>query len=85
LVKARAVTFQILGKNRHIPESVVEIGFWRGGRRVGLVYVETIFTCEDRLPFRVPGLSARDAKVSADMIGMGSMSCAHGLNARKAR
>jgi hypothetical protein len=29
-VKARAVTFQMLGKNRHIPESVVEIDFWRG-------------------------------------------------------
>ena len=25
-----AVTFQMLGKNRHIPESVVEIDFWRG-------------------------------------------------------
>jgi hypothetical protein len=29
-VKARAVTFQMLGKNRHIPGSVVEIDFWRG-------------------------------------------------------
>ena len=29
-VKARAVTFQMLGKNRHIPESVVEMDFWRG-------------------------------------------------------
>jgi hypothetical protein len=30
MVKARGVTFQMLGKNRHIPESVVEIDFWRG-------------------------------------------------------
>ena len=29
-VKARAVTFQMLGKNQHIPESVIEIDFWRG-------------------------------------------------------
>ena len=29
-IKARAVTFQMLGKNRHIPESVVEMDFWRG-------------------------------------------------------
>jgi hypothetical protein len=29
-VKARAVTFQMLGKNRHIPESGVEIDFWHG-------------------------------------------------------
>jgi hypothetical protein len=29
-VKARAVTFQMLGKNPHIPESVVEIDLWRG-------------------------------------------------------
>ena len=29
-VKARAVTFQIPEKNRHIPESIIEIEFWRG-------------------------------------------------------
>jgi len=29
-VKARAVTFQIPEKNRHIPEAIIEIEFWRG-------------------------------------------------------
>jgi hypothetical protein len=32
-VKARAVTFQLLRKNQHIPGSVVEIDFWQSGER----------------------------------------------------
>jgi hypothetical protein len=73
----RAFTFQMLGKNRHIPESVVEVYFCGGcGARVWCRMKRFLFAA---IVFAVPVclISAQDAKVSVDMIGIGGMNCTH--------
>jgi hypothetical protein len=68
----------MLGKNRHIPESVVEIDFWRGGEASGSERMMKRFLFAS-IVSAVPVclVLAQDAKVSVDMIGIGSMSCVH--------
>ncbi len=58
-VKARAVTFQMLGRIGTSPSQWLRLTFGVGERRPGLVHDETIFICGDRLcRSGVPGLSA---------------------------